>query len=116
MKAKSPREFRERIDEKIVILEKAENSQIDADAGDEKTLAFHRIGEPIQIQANVKIEDRRKAQQEKEAVIPRAVEDVTGDNNENIAGAEMIANDVVEEEKRREELEEKAGIEEHLKK
>src|SRR6185436_17993276 len=102
-----------RCDEKIKVLKKSKDAQIGGDAGREPKFAPPGFVLARDAEADKIIQQTGKKNQPQKPVVPPAVKEITGNNNEDVACAQMIAHQPIKQQKTREEFEEDPGIKEH---
>src|SRR5687767_4563876 len=104
---------RERDGKEIEIFEKTKNDEIGDDAASEPEFSPTRIGLAGDAEADDVVQHARKKQERQKPVIPPAVKQVAGDDDQDVAGAQIIPQDPVQQKESREKLKKNPGIKEH---
>jgi hypothetical protein len=73
----------ERRGEEVVVLEREEHAEVEHDVPGEQKLAGSAVGRPVHRHRKQLVDDRGRGQQQAEAPVPPAVEDVAGDEHED---------------------------------
>ena len=79
------REFSKAGYREIEILEEAEQKKVDGDGNDQEKLAAARIGGAEHAEAGKVADRRRESHESAELVVPRAIKNVTGDGEPDVA-------------------------------
>src|SRR5256885_16420029 len=104
---------REGQNEKIEIFKEPQNGEVGDDAAGQPQLSAARIGLAGNAETNEIVEHARKNQERQEPVIPPAVKEITGDDDQDVTRAEIIPEQPVQQQEVGEEFDENPGIKEH---
>jgi len=105
--------LRERIPEKIEILENPEGQQVGRDADGHQAPPVHRIFRLGQEASDGEIDGAREEKENGEARIPEAVKDVAGDDDDDNPERQRTADEQIHREEQNEKAEKFVRIEKH---
>ena len=108
-----PSRVLQRRDEEVVVLEEAEDAEVAGHRDDEQRLAPRRVAGAVDGDAEHLVAERRRGQQEAEAPVPPAVEDVAGDQDEGTPARRVLHEQPAQRQHHEEEDRERDGREQH---
>ena len=110
---KAVEEAGQRMDEEVIVFKEAKKREIRDDAQGDELLSVLGHLEPFQTSADQKIEKTREDQQREPAIIPCAIKQITGGDDEAISRRAVMTNQKIEQQERPKKLKKKPGVKEH---